>query len=198
MHIAVKNFNSILEAVIASERWLSLHSCTAVPGKCRSHITHHLYSELKKTILWKLNACMDDLVLFEDLDETKIHTSFTSLAFSWSELTVWKVKWPKLRGAHSVLPTCWPLPMYHDSASQAGLLPYSQLQKVAAAPLPSVSHCCEGLTSSLGLGTGEELTRREKESAPTHSDDFSISKLTTSCSRPSTVDNHNIRHRMVY
>lgn len=71
MHIAVKNFNSILEAVIASERWLSLHSCTAVPGKCRSHITHHLYSELKKTILWKLNACMDDLVLFEDLDETK-------------------------------------------------------------------------------------------------------------------------------
>lgn len=41
-------------------------------------------------------------------------------------------------------------------------------------------------------------TQGKRKCTPTHLDDLSISKSTTSCSRPSTVDNHNISHRMVY
>lgn len=84
---------------MTSTTWL--YSC---PWKLQRTTSHTIYTLNQKHILWKSNAYMDDLVLFEDLDETKIHTCFRPLAFTRAQLTTWKA-WPKLRGAHPVLPT---------------------------------------------------------------------------------------------
>lgn len=51
------------------------------------HITHHLYLELKKYPL-EMKCLYGYLELFDNVDKTKIHTCFRSLAFTTAQLTM--------------------------------------------------------------------------------------------------------------
>lgn len=53
---------------------------------------------------------------------------------------------------HPILPTCWHRPVHHGT----GLVPYSQLQEVAAPLLPSGTCCSVGVELRPALGSGEK------------------------------------------
>lgn len=138
-------------------------------------ITHHLNPELKKYPLEMKCLYGWSCAVWGSRQDQNSHL-FQVSGLHHSRAYMWKAG-PKLRGAHPMLPTGWPFPVHDDSASHAGLVPYSQLQEVAAAALPSGSYSREGLTFSPALGTGEGPTPRGKASAhpPTQTTSASLS-----------------------
>lgn len=195
MHMAVKHFNSILEAVKASETWHSLHCCTSSPGNWRELCpTHPLKPDLKKYPL-KIKCWYGSCAGWGSGWDSVNHTCFRSWAFSRAQLAGGNA-WAKWRGDHPQLPTGWPLPVHGDIASHIGLVPYFPLQEVAAALLPLGNCSCVGLTPSPALGMGEAMTRQGKASVhwPTQTPSSSLS-WTTCCSGLSTVVKHNRMHK---
>lgn len=167
-----------------------LYSC---PWKLQRAILHIIYILNWKNILWKWNACMDDLELFDNVDKTKIHTCFRSLAFTTAQLTMWKAlpqpRVPTLCSPHAALFQCT---MTVLPTLGWFLIPSSKRWQ---------QHPCLWEATPVrdcpwkGRRTD---TQGKSKCTPTRPDKLSISELSTSFSRPSTVDMHNIRHRTMY
>lgn len=108
MHIAEKHFNSILEAVKASERWHSFHCCTATSRNWReTHHVHPLKPDLKKYPLE--TKCWYGFHAGWGSERDWInHTYFKSFAFTRAQFTNGNA-WEKMKR--------WPCCASHTLAS---------------------------------------------------------------------------------